>query len=270
MKAYPTFVTPVFAPFDPVELAKETERIVCRGNKRRYTSFYATGVYGGMATGYTVGCCLRCVFCWVGLGREFPHKYGDFYSPEEAFQKLRKAAKRYGTQKGRISGAEPTIGRAHLVALLELVEESRFELFVLETNGILFGVDRDYVEEISKFPKVHVRVSLKAGTAEDFTRKTGGRPEAFELPFRGIRNLLECGASFHVAAMSLDPRITSPGEREALFAKLLQIDPGLNRDLEEEVVDPYRTTLIRLKKAGMELEWPLRRAYRPARSVLRF
>ena len=257
MRAYPTFVTPGFVSFDPVELARETERIVCRGNRRKYTRFYATGVYGGIATGYTVGCCLRCVFCWVGLGREFPRKYGEFYSPEEAFRRLRKAAERYGTWKARISGAEPTIGREHLVELLELVEGSRFELFVLETNGVLFGVDRGYVEEVSKFSKVHVRVSLKAGTAEDFERKTGGRPEAFELPFRGIRNLLECGASFHVAAMSLDPRITTRGEREALLAKLWQIDPRLARSLEEEVVDPYRTTLVRLKKAGLELEWPL-------------
>jgi len=191
-----------------------------------------------------------------------------FYSPEEAFRRLRKAAERFGTQKARISGAEPTIGREHLVELLELVEGSGFELFVLETNGILFGVDRGYVEEVSKFSKVHVRVSLKGGTAEDFARKTGGRPEAFELPFRGIRNLLECGASFHVAAMSLDPRITTRGEREALLAKLLQIDPRLAGSLEEEVVDPYRTALIRLKKAGMELEWPLKGVYKPARSVL--
>ncbi|MCS4541884.1 MAG: hypothetical protein HY929_06150 [Euryarchaeota archaeon] len=45
MRTYPRCVTPGFTPFDPVELAKETEKIVCVGNKRKYTNFYATGVY---------------------------------------------------------------------------------------------------------------------------------------------------------------------------------------------------------------------------------
>ena len=54
MRPYPTFVTLDFVPFDPVELTRETERIVCRGNRRKYTRSYATGAYGGTATGYTV------------------------------------------------------------------------------------------------------------------------------------------------------------------------------------------------------------------------
>ena len=54
MKDYPRFITPDFKPFNPVVLARETEKIVCSGNKRKYTDFYATGVYGGIATGYAV------------------------------------------------------------------------------------------------------------------------------------------------------------------------------------------------------------------------
>lgn len=54
MKEYPRFVALDFKPFDPIELAKETEAIVCRsgleGQERKYTAFYATGVYGGIAT----------------------------------------------------------------------------------------------------------------------------------------------------------------------------------------------------------------------------
>jgi len=45
MKAYPRYLTPGFEPFDPVELARETEKIVCRGDERKYENFYATGVY---------------------------------------------------------------------------------------------------------------------------------------------------------------------------------------------------------------------------------
>ncbi|MFQ6075498.1 MAG: radical SAM protein [Candidatus Bathyarchaeia archaeon] len=265
LKSYPRYITPGFRPFDPVELARETERMVCRGDERKYTRFYAAGVYGGIATGYTCGCCLRCVFCWVDWSRDFPERHGRFYSGEEAFERLEDAAHRYGVRKLRISGAEPTLGKRHLLSLLGRVEESEFSLFVLETNGILFGVDRDYVKAIAGFKKPHVRVSLKAGTPEAFTRKTGARPESFELPFRGILNLMDLGVSFHVAAMSADPRIMARGERISLIERLMEIDPMLVWRLGEEVVDPYRTTLARLKHAGLELEWPLKEVYPPIR-----
>lgn len=273
LKKYPRFVTPSFEPFDPVELVKETEKIVTRkgshGLERKYESFYATGVYGGIATGYCIGCCFRCVFCWVSWARDFPERHGKFYSPVEAFNQLSEAAHKYGVNKLRISGAEPTLGKEHLLGLLEYVERSEFSLFILETNGVSFGIDRDYVRKISKFTKPHVRVSLKAGTPEAFTKKTGAKPEAFEIPFQAIRNLLDDNVSFHVAAMSADPRITTPKERESLIRKLAEIEPTLLLNLEEEVVDGYKTTLARLKYARWKLEWPLKRIYRPVKELVR-
>ena len=155
MSAYPRCILPGFEPFDSVELAFETEKIVSKGDARKYTHFYVVGVYGGIATGYAVGCCLRCVFCWVDWSRDYPERFGEFYSPDEAFQKLKAAALRRGVNKLRISGAEPTIGKSHLLGLLERVEASEFGLFVLETNGILLGVDKDYVQAVSRFKKIH-------------------------------------------------------------------------------------------------------------------
>jgi len=147
------------------------------------------------------------------------------------------------------------LSKSHLLGLLEKVESSPFRLFILETNGILIGADPDYARQIARFKKVHTRVSLKAGTPEDFTRKTGARPESFELPFRAIVNLMEAGASFHVAAMSADPRIVSRQERHSLLERLESIHPALVRNLEEEVVDPYHCTLERLQHAGVKLTW---------------
>lgn len=201
----------------------------------------------------------------VDWSRDFPEKFGEFYSPNEAFKKLSDAAHHAGVQKLRISGAEPTLGKEHLLGLLEHVERSEFDVFILETNGILFGVDRDYVRAISKFTKPHVRVSLKAGTPEAFTRKTGAKPEAFEIPFQAIRNLLDFGVSFHVAGMMDDPRIVSPEERAELARKLAEIDPRLVASFEGEIIDPYETTLVRLRRAGLKLEWPLKRIYKPLR-----
>lgn len=250
---YQRFLTPGIN-FDPLKLARETEKLVCKGDKRKYTEFYATGVYGGIATGYTVGCCLRCFYCWVDWSRDYPEKYGDFYSPQDAFENLKDVAVKFGFQKLRISGAEPTIGKKHLLALLEFVERSSFPLFILETNGILLGTDKEYVKEISRFKKVHVRVSLKAGKAEGFAERTGARKGFFNLPYQAIKNLLDYGTNFHVAAMT-DARIMSAEERKELLRKLYTIKPKLVKNLEEEIVDPYSTTLTRLKYANVDLKW---------------
>jgi len=193
---------------------------------------------------------------------------GKFYSPEQAFEKLREAAHKYRVNKLRISGAEPTLGKEHFLHLLEFVEDSEFPLFILETNGILFGADKDYVRRVSRFEKIHVRVSLKAGIPEAFTRKTGAIPESFEIPFKAIENLLDYGVSFHVAAMSLDPRIMTPEERASLIKRLAEIDVNLLLNLEEEIVDPYETTLARLKFAGFNLKWPLRELYTPVSRII--
>ncbi|MHC4388595.1 MAG: radical SAM protein [Planctomycetota bacterium] len=254
-ETYQRYLEPGFIPFDPLDLAQQTEQIVCRGDSRKYTKFYCTRVYGGIATGYTCGCCLRCVFCWVNWSRDFPEKYGAFKSPDEAFRQLSRVARKARVSQLRISGAEPTLGKAHLLGLLDKVENSPFTLFILETNGILIGADPDYAHQIARFKKVHTRVSLKAGTPEAFVRKTGAIPESFELPFRGIMNLLSAGASFHVAAMSADPRMIDMRERQNLLSRLASIDPDLVRNLEEEVVNPYHTTLERLQYAGIQLAW---------------
>ncbi len=253
-QAYPRFLEPGCAPFDPLELARQTEQIVCRSDQRKYTAFRCVRMYGGIATGYACGCCLRCVFCWVSWSRDFPEQYGEFCSPAEAFRRLTRAARKGGVDQVRISGAEPTLGKEHLLGLLELVENSPFRLFILETNGILIGADREYAREIARFKKVHTRIALKAGTPEAFAWKTGAIPDSFELPFQAIVNLLEAGASVHVAAMTADPRFTSPEERRSLLHRLAAIHPALLDSLEEEVVVPYPVAVERLRHAGVHLD----------------
>lgn len=252
---YPRYLTPSIKPFNPIKLARETEKIVCRGEERKYTAFYTAGVYGGIATGYAVGCCLRCFYCWVEMSRDFPEKHGKYYSPQKVVENLERAAKKYGIRKCRISGGEPTLGRKHLLNILKLIEENTWlQLFILETNGILFGADESYVHALKEFTKVHVRVSLKAGNVKGFQWRTGAIGEFYRLPFEAVRNLLDAGVSFHVAAMT-DPRIMSREEREKIIQELREIDEVTASRLEEEVIDPYTTTIFRLKEAGVKMKW---------------
>lgn len=89
--------------FDPIEISERTVELVCKNGKRKYTDFYTVGVYGGIATAYTVGCNLRCFFFWVGRGRDRPKKYGNFYSSEEVSEKLLGIASNSGVEKARVS-----------------------------------------------------------------------------------------------------------------------------------------------------------------------
>lgn len=246
---YPGFVTPNFQPFDPLELAQLTEKIVGQGDSRKYTAFYCTGVYGGISTGYLVGCCLRCVFCWVSLAREFPQKFGRFYNPEEVAGQLIHNAQKRRVERVRISGGEPTICKQHLLRVLDLVSQAGYS-FVLETNGILLGKDPEYVAALTKYDNLYLRICLKAGTPEGFQKRTGARSEFYELPYLAIKYALKENLYFRVAAMS-DQRLMPGQERRQMLQKLKQI--GYRKYLEEEICDPYDTTLIRLRKAGLPL-----------------
>ncbi len=266
MKEYQRFLTPNFEPFDPLELAKETEKIVTRpgsgGLERKYTGIYSAPVYRGIATAYAVGCPLRCVFCWTNWSRDFPEMFGEFLNPRQVAQRLSKAAeegitnprwkafKNIKVNKLRISGCEPTLGKEHLLAVLELVSALKYPLFILETNGIILGSDKDYVERLSKFKeKLYVRVSFKAATPEGFTERTGAIGKFYELPFKALKNLLDGGIYAKAAAMT-DQRTMPAEERKLLIEMLGEIDPEIKRnpyELEEEQIDAYGTTIDRLK-----------------------
>lgn len=266
MGAYQRFLVPGFKPFDPLELARRTEEIVTRegpeGLERKYVGVYSAPVYRGISSGYAVGCCLRCVYCWSNWSRDFPEKFGEFYSPRETAQKLLKAAREGITSPGwerfknlkitklRLSGCEPTLGKNHLIELLEYVKNSGYA-FYLETNGLLLGADRSYVKRLSEFSDfIYVRVSFKAANPEGFTQRTGAIGSFYQLPFKALRNLLDEGVYARAAAMT-DPRIMPKEERKILVEKLDEIDPkaGYPQTLEEELIDPYDTTIKRLKAA---------------------
>lgn len=265
MTEYQRFLTPGFQPFDPIELTRETERIVTRegseGLERKYVGVYSAPVYRGIATGYAAGCCLRCFYCWANWSRDFPERFGEFYSPKRLANRLFKAAKEGITAPGwerfrhlqvdklRLSGCEPTLGKSHLLAVLRYVANSKYLLFILETNGVLLGYDKNFVEQLAEFKdKLYVRISFKAATSEGFTQRTGAIGKYYELPFKALKSLLDEGIYVRAAAMT-DPKVMPDDERRTLINRLEEIDPAANYSttLEEEQIDRYDTTIKRLK-----------------------
>jgi len=250
-------------PYDPVKLTEQTRKVVCRTFNgipmRKYTEFYGVGVYGGIATAYSVGCNYRCVFCWVDWSRDWPEKYGVFYSPAEVYGKLRKIMREMAFRRARISGAEPTLCPAHLIGVLDLVHQDAkdFDLFVIESNGVVLATEDGLAERIAQYASRrgstvgHVRLSIRGGLPEPFVEKTGCAPEYLDLPFEAAQRLWDAGASFHVAVV-VDPRFTPAEEKTAIYDRLSSISPEIRRGVEEEFLDPYPHALVRLRAIGRE------------------
>ncbi len=233
---------------DAIELAEMTEKVVCSGEKRKYYRFRPAPYYGGIATGDCVGCCLRCLFCWSWHVVTQPEKTGRFYPPEEVARNLFSLAGKKGFDQVRISGNEPTLNRSHLLRVLDLTP--RNIRFILETNGILIGHDPSYAKDLSRFPNLNVRVSLKGACPEDFTRLTTTRSDGFSYQLRALENLVREGVDCFPAV------ITDFSSRDAikrLRQELKTIRPDFE-DFEEEELILYPFVSENLQKAGLSPE----------------
>ena len=227
--------------YNPLELSKKTENVVLSENMKKYYRFRPTRFYGGIATADTVGCNLRCKFCWSGNSVWNAKNTGKFYSPQQVANRLQEIARRKGYSQVRVSGGEPTIGRKHLIALLENISPEF--LFILETNGILLGADKIYVKELSRFKHLHVRVCLKGCAQEEFSWLTGA-DNGFEYQLKALEYLRDENLKFNIALVS-----ARKGKQE-LFDRLSEMGLG-GIMIEEEEIKLYPLVRKRLEKEGI-------------------
>ena len=239
--------------YDPLARHKAVEKLVVRdrGNvqERKYWRFRFDRWYGGIVTADAVGCGLVCKYCWVSDAVMFqPAKIGKFYSPEAVAKTLVRMAEKRGLKQLRVSGAEPTIGRRHLFQLLDHLEGQQL-LFILETNGILVGSDPAYAEDLSKHRFVHVRVSLKGCSENEFATLTDAKPEGFTLQLEALKNLLQAGVKCHPAVMS---SFSTKESMQQLLERLKSISHRLARDLEFEELILYPKVKRKIERHGLK------------------
>lgn len=225
------------------ERVQAVEKIVVNGDKKKYYRFRPAPFYGGIATADCVGCPLTCVFCWSGFPRDHPREAGKWYTPHKVFAELDRAARKRGYTQLRVSGNEPTVGREHLVQLLEMVDKTSY-LFILETSGVL--INSDYADTLSQFKNVHVRVSLKGACEEEFAALTQSPPEGFRLQLNALKTLKDYNVSCHPAVMtsfSLPEHVRELKERLSYISSEFYV--------EEEQVMLYPLVKKRLQRAGL-------------------
>ena len=238
--------------YDPINRHRAIEKLVTRNigeaQERKYWRFRIDRWYGGIVTADAVGCGLLCKFCWVSDKIMMkPADAGKFYSPETVANILIEMAGKKGVRQVRVSGGEPTIGKDHLLQVLEGLKEQGL-LFILETNGILIGEDKSYARELSEFRFVHVRVSLKGCSEEEFSSLTGARQEGFPLQLKALQNLVKEKVQCHAAVMvSFSPE----NSRQRLVERLRAIDPKLVEELETEGLILYPSVRRKVRKHGL-------------------
>jgi len=225
--------------YDPIELSKKIEKIVVENNLKKYYRFRPTGFYGGIATADTVGCDLRCKFCWSSNSVWNARNTGEFYSSEEVADTLQSIADKKGYHQLRISGGEPTIGKQHLIDVLENIKTTY--LFILETNGILLGYDKKYIEDLSVFENLHVRVCLKGADSEEFSLFTGAKT-GFEYQIKTLQYLRDKQMNFNIALVS-----THKEKKQHFFQRLVEMDLDAVM-IEEEEIKLYPMVRKRLQK----------------------
>ena len=227
--------------YNPIELTKKIEKIVSNGNKKKYYRFRPTRFYGGIATADTVGCNLRCKFCWSANSVWNSNNTGQFYSPEDVAETLLDIAESKGYNQVRVSGGEPTIGRKHLITLLENIHSNL--TFILETNGILLGADETFIEDLSKFKNLHIRVCIKGINSDEFTLLTGAE-NGYEYQMKSLEQLRDSNVSFNIALVS------TRRDRRSFRDKLMEMGLGKIM-LEEEEIKLYPQVKKRLLKEGL-------------------
>lgn len=134
--------------------------------------------------------------------------------------------------------------------LIERLSALPGRLFV-ETNGVLLGARPGWMDRLLACgERVFLKVSLKAGTAEQFERITGAGRSAWEAAWRCVARLHAAGAAFDLNALSLAPALFAPRERRALLDRLDAISPRLRERLQEERLTGYPATRLRMRAAG--------------------
>jgi uncharacterized Fe-S cluster-containing radical SAM superfamily protein len=241
--------------YDPVAKHGQIEEIVVRkrigGDQKKYYRFRQDRWYGGIITADCAGCGLACKFCWVRSPSILEGRaQGEFLTARETAEKLLHLMETEKIRQVRISGGEPTVGRDHLLQILNVLMNRRVQ-FILETNGILIGDDETYAQDLALFPFVHVRVSLKGSSEAEFEKLTGSDAKGFQLQLEALRNLVKAGVSAHPAVM------LSFAGREAtdkLYHTIWKIDPRMHSEIEREEVILYPHVSEKLRKANL---WPV-------------
>jgi uncharacterized Fe-S cluster-containing radical SAM superfamily protein len=236
-------------PFNPIDRAREAEKLVMQENRRRYHRFRAAPYYGGIATADAVGCPFLCAYCWNYERNLRPERHGKFYSPKEVADNLISIARKKGYHLYRITGSEPILGEvslSHFIEVKKLVSVADHTArFILETNGLMLGYHPEFIERLDP-QGLMVRVAIKGVDEESFELITEAQRSFFEYPLKAVKLLQDRGIEVWPALMG---DLFDDKEILKLKDRLKRI--GITSDLEIEYLERYPFVMEHLKRRGV-------------------
>lgn len=236
-------------PFDPIQRANYIERIVTKNNKRKYYRFRPAPYYGGISTCDSVGCCFLCCYCWNYKRNLNPGNFGRFYSSEEIAKRLLDIAKRKNFSYVRLTGAEPILGKKTFNHFLEIanivLNEVKNLIFILETNGLIFGYYPDLINRMN-LKNISIRISIKGWDEDSFENISGAKREYFKYPLIALKNLKDSGLDSWCAVME-----DFFDEEKILILKDRLRELNLDIDIEKESLERYPFCLENIRVRGL-------------------
>jgi uncharacterized Fe-S cluster-containing radical SAM superfamily protein len=236
-------------PFNPIERAKDVERIVMKNSKRLYHRFRAAPYYGGIATADAIGCSFLCAYCWNYSRNLNPARFDKYYSPPQVASRLLSIAQKRSFHLFRITGSEPVLGEPsldHLVQVLQiLIQEMPRAVFILETNGFFLGSRTDLIEKLN-FRNLRIRVSLKGVDEQSFEAVSGIQRQFFKYPLIALKEMESQGLKAWPAVMW---DLFTDDELAILTKRLAKMT--IHAALEEEYLEAYPFVLENMKKRGV-------------------
>ncbi len=246
--------------YDPIDLlnkvTKEVIRIEGGEELRAYFRFRRDRWYGGIVTGDVIGCNLRCRFCWAYYftwGLKLLKDKVMFLSPHEVASRLIALARKYGLKQARLSGGEPTIGFNHMIKVTKELIENGVKV-VIETNGLLIGMRKDYAKELASFSNdgIEIRISIKGASPKEFELLTGANGKYWWVQINALENLvnygLRPGDEVYPAVML---SFSNKESYEELIKLLRSISKEFVESLDEEYVIMYDHVKKLLRRYGL-------------------
>lgn len=121
-------------------------------------------------------------------------------SPAQVVSKLEKLAGKK-TDKARISGCEPVLGRVSAQHLADIISSSKLE-FVVETNAVCLGAYPELFDLFESLDNYRFRVSLKATNGLDWEKFTGANVWGYVYQQKAIKELLSRHIKHSIAFMT--------------------------------------------------------------------
>ena len=114
---------------------------------------------------------------------------------------------------------------------------------------MILGNDAEYAQALAKYTRLHVRVSIKGDSPEQYHELTGAHPDSYELPYKALAYLIEAGVSCNACLMA---SFSDDAGIKRVKRRLMDVHPGILKSLEIEKITMFPKVAERLRAKGLK------------------